>query len=73
MRIGQSRLASATESVANVAFGFGVALATQYAVFPLFDIHVSIGEHVSITIIFTVVSLVRSYFVRRLFNWWHLR
>ena len=73
MRIGQSRRASLVEAATNIAVGFGVALATQYAAFPLFDIHIGARDHISITIIFTVVSLVRGYFLRRLFNWWHLR
>lgn len=65
---GQSRLASAIEAVANVAIGYAVALATQAVVFPLFGMDVSVREHMAIGAVFTVVSLVRSYAVRRLFN-----
>lgn len=57
----------------NVAIGYGVALGTQVVVFPWFGIHVNMGQHVAIGILFTVVSLVRSYYVRRLFNWWHVK
>lgn len=64
----QSRIMSAVESVTNVAIGYGVAIATQAAVFPLFGIHATVKEHLTIGGIFTVVSLVRSYFLRRLFN-----
>lgn len=64
----QPRLWSAVESVANVAVGYTVALATQITVFPLFDIHASTQDHLSIGAIFTVVSLVRSYVLRRFFN-----
>lgn len=45
-----------------------VAFLTQIIVFPRFGIHVDTEAHVSITLIFTVVSLVRSYVLRRLFN-----
>jgi hypothetical protein len=64
----QPRLWSAVESVANVAVGYTVALATQMAVFPLFGIHASTSEHLAIGAIFTAVSLVRSYVLRRFFN-----
>lgn len=64
----QSRTMSAVEAVANVAVGFGVAVATQIAVFPLFGLHASVGDNMAIGAIFTVVSLVRSYALRRVFN-----
>lgn len=64
----QSRTMSAIEAVANVAVGFGVAVATQMAVFPLFGLHASVGDNLAIGAIFTVVSLVRSYALRRAFN-----
>ena len=64
----QSRIMSAVESVANVAIGYGVAIATQAAVFPLFGIHATVGDHLAIGGIFTIVSLARSYLLRRLFN-----
>lgn len=64
----QSKIMSAVESVANVAIGYGVAIATQAAVFPLFGIHATTADHLAIGGIFTVVSLVRSYLLRRFFN-----
>lgn len=64
----QPRLWSAVESVANVAIGYTVAIATQMAVFPLFDIYASTQDHLMIGVIFTGVSLVRSYVLRRFFN-----
>ena len=64
----QSRRMSVIESVANIVVGVGVAYATQVAVFPLFGLHASTGQHVAITGIFTAVSFVRSLALRRLFN-----
>lgn len=64
----QSRRMSAIESAANIAVGFGVALATQVAVFPLFGLHASAGQHVAISLLFTAVSFVRSYAIRRAFE-----
>lgn len=65
----QSKLSSATESITNVAVGYSVAMITQAMIFPLFGLHASTAEHAGIALIFTVVSLVRSYALRRLFNY----
>jgi len=63
---------SAVEAVANVVVGFGLAIATQVVVFPLFGLVASIGDNLAIGAIFTVVSIVRSYVLRRVFNGgWH--
>ncbi len=71
---GQSRKASAVESTANIAVGIGVALATQYAAFPLLGIeNVSHAQHFALTAVFTAVSFVRSYSLRRAFNWLHAK
>jgi thiosulfate reductase cytochrome b subunit len=68
----QSRLMSLVESIANVAAGFGLALATQLIVFPWFGIAASLAEHLAIGAAFTVVSILRSYLLRRLFEHWRL-
>jgi hypothetical protein len=64
----QSRLMSLVEAGANVAVGYGVAVATQIAVFPLFGLIVSLGDNLTIGCIFTVVSLIRAYLLRRVFE-----
>ena len=67
----QSRLQSFLESVANVVLGYGVALGAQLLVFPLFGVVIPLSSNLAIGIIFTLVSLVRSYLLRRLFNLLH--
>ena len=64
----QSRLQSLIESLMNIMIGYGVALASQLVIFPLFDIHVSLGTNLWIGAWFTAISLVRSYVIRRWFN-----
>jgi len=66
----RSRLMSLVESLANVLVGYGVAVATQMAVFPLFGlaVTVTVTENLLIGLIFTVVSIVRSYALRRGFE-----
>ena len=64
----QSRWMSLVESVANVLVGYIVAVATQYLVFPLFGLHATKSQNLMIGLIFTGVSLVRSYLLRRAFE-----
>ena len=65
---GQSRIASGIETLTNIAIGFGVALASQYLIFPWFGIQLPLSSHLWITVWFTVISIVRSYLLRRYFN-----
>jgi len=67
----QTRLQSLFEALANIVLGYGVALGAQLLVFPLFSIHIPLSSNIAIGMIFTLVSLVRSYLLRRLFNWLH--
>ena len=64
----QSRIGSVIESVANIAVGFGVALASQMLIFPLYGVHLSLHDNAMITVWFTFISLARSYILRRTFN-----
>ena len=66
--MSQTRAMSAVESVANVAIGYGVAVASQIAILPLFGVHLPLADNLLIGAFFTVISLVRSYLVRRAFN-----
>jgi hypothetical protein len=64
----QSRLMSLAESLANVLVGYGLAVATQILIFPLFGLVVTITENLQIGLVFTGVSIVRSYALRRGFE-----
>jgi len=66
--MSQSRAHSAIEAAANVAIGYGVAVASQIAILPLFGVHLALADNLAIGAWFTAISLVRSYAVRRLFN-----
>lgn len=69
----QSRRASFIESVTNTTVGYFVALATQFVVFPLLGIPVRLSQNIIIGLVFTVVSIVRSYCLRRAFNLIHAK
>jgi hypothetical protein len=64
----QSKRTSAIEALVNIVLGVGVALGSQYVVFPLVGIHdVSHSVHIQITAWFTAISFARSYLIRRFF------
>ncbi len=67
----QTKTQSMSESLINVAIGYGVALLAQIAIFPLFGIRIQMRDNLLIGAIFTVISIARSYAVRRLFNHLH--
>ena len=64
----QSRLMSLVESVANVIVGYGVAVMTQILIFPIFGLHTTLAQNLKMGAIFTIVSIVRSFALRRVFE-----
>lgn len=64
----QSRGMSLVEAIANVAVGYGVAVVTQLIVFPWFGLPARMSDALAIGGIFTIVSIARSFALRRLFE-----
>ena len=64
----QSRQMSLVEALTNVAVGYGLAVSVQVLVFPLFGLETTLGQSLGIGAIFTLVSLVRGYLLRRVFE-----
>jgi hypothetical protein len=64
----QSRLMSLVEAATNVVVGYGLAIATQIVVFPWFGLQADLPAHLTIGLLFLIVSLLRSYLLRRLFE-----
>lgn len=66
---GQHRADSFMEAVVNQTVGFIIAMATYvFIINPLFDLQSSAAESFWITSIFTVISVIRGYVIRRLFD-----
>jgi hypothetical protein len=59
---------SLVEAIVNVGIGFVLALLTQIALFPLLELQVSLADNLLIGGIFTGVSIMRSFALRRLFE-----
>ncbi len=66
--MSQSRQLSLLEAVTNVAVGYVLAVATQIVVFPAFGLQANLGDNLAIGAVFTGISLIRSYALRRLFE-----
>jgi len=66
--MSQSKKHSLVESVTNVAIGYSVAIISQLLIFPVFDIRIPLFDNLMIGAWFTVISLGRSYVIRRWFN-----
>lgn len=64
----QSRFMSLVEALANVVVGCGVAVVTQILVFPIFGLHTTLAQNLKLGLVFPIVSIGRSYALRRLFE-----
>lgn len=64
----QTKLQSLIESFINILIGYMTAISSQFLIFPLFDIYISIQDNLLIGLYFTIISLIRSYIIRRYFN-----
>lgn len=70
MRTKQTRLESLLEAASSIAVGFLAAMATWHWAVPLLWPHhrSPVGETFGIALLFTAVSIARSYTWRRLFE-----
>jgi hypothetical protein len=64
----QTRLGSWVEAWANIAVGFAINFCANLIVMPWFGFDVTPTDAFGIGVIFTIISLVRSYVLRRWFN-----
>lgn len=64
----QTKLGSFAESCANIAVGFSINFVANLVILPWFGYDVTTGDAFGMGLIFTVISLVRSYVLRRWFN-----
>jgi hypothetical protein len=65
---GQTRRGSLVEAGANIAVGFWVNYLANLCIFPLFGMHISLSHNLLLGAIYTCISLIRSYVLRRWFN-----
>ncbi|QCO05473.1 DUF7220 family protein [Azospirillum argentinense] len=66
--MSQSRLLSGAEACANTASGFALSWMAGMIVYPMLGWPISAGQNTAVVLVFTAISLLRSYLWRRLFN-----
>jgi hypothetical protein len=69
--VSQSRRHSLIEAWVNILVGIGIQFYALHLMAPLLGFSMSWGQNTQVTAIMTVISLVRSYTLRRIFNRWH--
>ena len=68
MILTQSRLGSFYEALMNVAIGFSINFLANFVILPLVGFHISASQNLFIGVLYTFVSISRSYIIRRWFN-----
>ena len=69
MKAGQSRRQSVIEAIVQTVVAMVLSLVVQVYLFPWYGIYISLADDIAIIIIFTIVSFIRSFYIRRLFNY----
>jgi len=64
----QTRLGSFYEACINVVIGFSINYCANLLIFPLFGFHIKPGANFVMGLLYTVISICRSYVIRRWFN-----
>lgn len=64
----QTRLGSLYEALINVLIGFGINYLANFVILPLYGFHITAGQNFSMGLIYTGISIARSYVIRRWFN-----
>lgn len=70
---GQSRKHSWWEAWVNLFVGSSIYFLLNPFIFAVFDIRISHAQNLGVTLMYTAVSLARTYALRRAFNWLHLK
>lgn len=69
VKIGQTKLHSHLEATASLTTGFCLSFVVWHFLALFLGIPMPLETNFFITTVFTVVSYIRSYCFRRLFNW----
>ena len=64
----QSKRLSLIEAVSNTLVGYGVNFTANLLIFPLFGMHISLKDNFIMGLIYTAISIIRGYILRRSFN-----
>ena len=66
--MNQTRIGSLIEAWANVAIGFAINFCANLLILPLIGFQISVTQNLFIGVLYTIISVARSYVIRRWFN-----
>jgi len=66
----QTKLQSIFETITQIMTGYMINVCMYMVILPLFGFNVTLTQSFQVSALFTVISLVRLYVIRRLFNNW---
>lgn len=66
--MNQTRVGSLIEACINVLIGYVINFCANLLILPLIGFHITVGQNLFIGLLYTVISVARSYAVRRWFN-----
>jgi len=66
----QSKLSSFLEALVNTSIGYAISILTYQLVMPLLGFKTSWSDSVILVAVFSVISIVRNYIIRRAFSRW---
>lgn len=70
----QTKLQSFIETKTNMITGIGINYVANIYILPkFFGVSLTISEYTELTLIYTVLSFIRHYVLRRIFNWYNTR
>lgn len=64
----QTKKQSLIESLTSTTIGIIIGIVLNLTILPVFGYPVSLSDSLWISVIFTIVSIIRSYIIRRWFN-----
>lgn len=64
----QSKRQSLIETLTSVFVGWLIGVILNLTILPLFDYNITVVDSLWVSLIFTVVSVIRGYVIRRFFN-----
>ena len=64
----QSKKQSFIETITSVFVGWLIGVILNLTVLPLFDYNITVTDSLWVSLIFTIVSVIRGYMIRRFFN-----
>ena len=64
----QTKKQSLVETLTSVFVGWLIGVILNLTILPLFDYNITVADSLWVSLIFTVVSVIRGYVIRRAFN-----